>query len=221
MSEAVELCGVVKSFREGSECRSVLRGVDLSLRSGRLGLVTGASGQGKSTLLSIAGGLMPPDGGSVRLFGEDVGSLNEQGLDRLHRRQVGFVFQTPYAVAALTARENLELMAKSAGRSRDADRFHKVVDRLGLSDALELLPSQMSGGQRRRLSVARCLLSAQPLILADEPTNDLDEEGCLAVMGLLRGHVADGGTVLMVTHDPRWVSLADEVFVLGNDGVIA
>ena len=221
MTAALELVGVSKSFREGPDVRPVLSHISLALEPGRLGMVTGVSGKGKSTLLSIAGGLAAPDEGRVIVNGTDVRTLDERGLDELHRCQVGFIFQTPYTVGALSARENIELARTAAGRAKDDASVEAVVRRLGLLDAMDLLPSQMSVGQRRRLSVARCMLTGQTLILADEPTNDLDTDGCMAVMGLLREHVDAGGAVLMVTHDPRWAELADDVFVLGEGGTIA
>lgn len=220
MTAMLQMEGVAKSFGEGDERRQVLRRVDLVLEPGRLGVVSGVSGRGKSTLLAIAGGLMRPDEGTVRVCGQDVGTLDERGLDELHRLRVGFIFQTPYAIAALTARENVELALRASRRRVGDDAMGDAFGRLGLAEAAELLPSQMSVGQRRRLSVARCVLTGQSLILADEPTNDLDTAGCEAVMGLLREHVSRGGSVLMVTHDPRWASLADDVFQLGEEGTV-
>lgn len=220
MTAMLQMEGVAKSFGEGDERRQVLRRVDLVLEPGRLGVVSGVSGRGKSTLLAIAGGLMRPDEGTVRVCGQDVGTLDERGLDELHRLRVGFIFQTPYAIAAMTARENVELALRTSRRPVDGDTVRDVFGRMGLAEAAELLPSQMSVGQRRRLSVARCVLAGQSLILADEPTNDLDTAGCQAVMDLLREHASRGGAVLMVTHDPRWVSLADDVFQLDEEGVV-
>lgn len=220
MTAMLQMEGVAKSFGTSGERRQVLRGVDLVLEPGRLGVVSGVSGRGKSTLLAIAGGLVAPDEGTVRVCGQDVAALDERGLDELRRSCVGFIFQTPYAIAALTARENVELALRASRRQIGDDAMRDVLERLGLAEAAELLPSQMSVGQRRRLSVARCLLAGQSLILADEPTNDLDTAGCEAVMGLLREHASRGGAVLMVTHDPRWVSAADDVFQLGEEGVM-
>lgn len=220
MTAMLEMKGVRKSFGTSGERRQVLRGVDLVLEPGRLGVVSGVSGRGKSTLLAIAGGLVAPDEGTVRVCGQDVAALDERGLDELRRSCVGFIFQTPYAIAALTARENVELALRASRRQIGDDAMRDVLERLGLAEAAELLPSQMSVGQRRRLSVARCVLAGQSLILADEPTNDLDTAGCQAVMDLLREHASRGGAVLMVTHDPRWVSLADDVFQLDEEGVV-
>lgn len=231
MTALIELRDVVKEFRSDPPVRP-LDGVSLAVQPGQLVAVTGVSGKGKSTLLNVMGGLLRCDQGTVRFKGRDMGELRAEELDALHRGGIGFVFQTPSLFQALTARENLVLAARMAGKAKGQGTqqtmrfFHEenAVDAalalLGLADRADHLPAELSVGQRRRLVLARALLANHEALLADEPTNDLDDAWSEAVFDLFRSFVSSGErAVVMVTHDLSYARKADRVYVL-DDGVL-
>lgn len=231
MTALIELRDVVKEFRSDPPVRP-LDGVSLAVQPGQLVAVTGVSGKGKSTLLNVMGGLLCCDQGTVCFKGHDMGELRAEELDALHRRGIGFVFQTPSLFQALTARENLVLAARMAGKAKGQGdqqtmRFfneENAVDAalalLGLADRADHLPAELSVGQRRRLVLARALLANHEVLLADEPTNDLDDAWSEAVFDLFRSFVSSGErAVVMVTHDLSYARKADRVYVL-DDGVL-
>lgn len=231
MTALIELRDVVKEFRSDPPVRP-LDGVSLAVQPGQLVAVTGVSGKGKSTLLNVMGGLLRCDQGTVRFKGHDMGAVRAEELDALHRGGIGFVFQTPSLFQALTARENLVLAARMAGKAKGQGAqqtmrfFHEenAVDAalalLGLADRADHLPAELSVGQRRRLVLARALLANHDVLLADEPTNDLDDAWSEAVFDLFCSFVSSGErAVVMVTHDLAYARKADRVYVL-DDGVL-
>jgi len=210
--------GVVKTFASGGAGRRVLDGVDLDVHSGELVAVAGRSGSGKSTLLHLLGGLDRPDSGSIEVGGTRVDLETEQGLTRLRRAQVGFVFQSFHLLPELTGLENVLLPARLAGDGRVATRKARaLISRLGLDEAASRLPTSLSGGEQQRLAIVRALVNDPVLLLADEPTGNLDIDSGLSVLQLLR-EVADGGRgVVLVTHDREAAAIADRVLTL-RDG---
>ena len=212
MEPLIELKGVVKEFRSVPPVRP-LDGVSLAVAPGRIVAVTGVSGKGKSTLLNVMGGLLRADEGSVLYHGTDLARAAE--IDAVHRRGIGFVFQSPYLFPALTARENMVMALRAAGQSVDGAAIETMLEEVGLTDRADHLPAELSVGQKRRLVLARVLLAQHDLLLADEPTNDLDADWSDEVFDRFRAFVAAGDrSVVVVTHDEAYARQADEVYVL-------
>ena len=208
---AVQLTGVVKRLGR----RTVLDGADLSVAPGAFVVVTGRSGVGKSTTLHLIASLDDVDGGEIRVFGRPVG--RHQGASRYRRETVGIVFQLHNLIARMSARQNVEVAMFGTGRSRRqrVDRAEELLVRLGLGDQLDSRPPNMSGGERQRVAIARALANRPRLVLADEPTGNLDDHSADLVRGLLREIVDDEGTtVLAVSHDARLDERADRLVVL-------
>ncbi len=219
---AIEVRALEKTFGEGELAYHALRGVDLQVRRGELVMLVGPSGSGKTTLLSAIGAVLAPSAGSVRVLGRELTGLGASELAVLRREQIGFIFQEQNLLRALTALENvtMPLCMQGWSRARATERARAVLERVGLGDKLSRLPSQLSGGQRARVAVARAVAGAPPVILADEPTAALDAESGLAVTALLRELSREqSATVLIVTHDPRIFHLADRVVRI-EDGQI-
>ncbi len=218
---ALEALGLHKSFVLGSETVHALRGVDLTIRSGEFVAVMGPSGSGKSTLLHLLGLLDAPDRGTIALAGQPTGGLDDDALTDLRRRRLGFVFQSFELVPNLTARENAVLPAEIAGEGARAERrLATLATSLGIADRLDHRPDQLSGGQRQRVALARALINDPVLVLADEPTGNLDSRTGGEVLQLLRQGVdRDGWTVIIVTHDVHAALTADRIVFL-RDGEI-
>jgi ABC-type lipoprotein export system ATPase subunit len=214
-------CGLAKGFGSASARRAVLGGVNLELAAGELVAVTGRSGSGKSTLLHLLGGLERPDAGEIEVAGVRVDRSSERELVELRRHKVGFVFQFFHLLPELTGAENVVLPARLAGDgAAGAERAVELIERLGVTDAGSRVPGVLSGGEQQRLAIARALVNDPVLILADEPTGNLDEESGREVLKLLRGLADRGRAVLLVTHDREAGGLADRVLRL-SDGVLA
>jgi putative ABC transport system ATP-binding protein len=218
---ALEARGLHRRFSLGTETVHALRGVDLSVRSGEFVAVMGPSGSGKSTLLHLLGLLDQPDEGSIVLAGTATAGLDDDALTDLRRQRLGFVFQTFELVPNLTARENILLPAEIHGEGRAAlPRLAKLAHDLGIADRLDHRPDQLSGGQRQRVALARALINDPVLVLADEPTGNLDSRTGQEVLDLLRRGVDEHGwTVVTVTHDVRAAMTADRVVFLTDGGV--
>ena len=194
---------VSKSYSTGEGPLAVLRGVSMSLDAGESLALTGESGSGKSTLLHLAGGLDRPDGGAVLFGGRDIAGLGEADLAAFRRESVGLVFQQFNLIPSLDAGANLAFQARLAGR-HDAEWCARLADRLGLSKLLGRYPEQLSGGQQQRVAIGRALAGRPRLILADEPTGNLDEVTGDAVLDLMLALTAEtGAALLMVTHSAR------------------
>ena len=204
--------------REPAVVRAV-DGVDLAVASGETVAVMGPSGCGKSTLLHLLGGLDRPTAGQVWLAGERIDQLSERGLARRRRDGIGFVFQAFHLMEELTAVENVELPALLAGRSPRAARRRAtgLLDQVGLADRARHLPSALSGGQRQRVAIARARANDPALLLADEPTGNLDSEATLDVLRLFESLHAAGQTLVIVTHDARIAATADRLISM-RDG---
>jgi ABC-type lipoprotein export system ATPase subunit len=210
--------GVVKTFGEGRAARRVLDGADLRVEAGEVVAILGRSGSGKSTLLHLLGGLDRPDAGTIAVAGEAVTGASEKELSALRRRRIGFVFQFFHLLPELTGEANVLLAGRVRGAAPEAaDRGRALVDRLGLRDVADSLPARLSGGEQQRFAIARALVNDPVLVLADEPTGNLDVQAGAEVLRLLRAGAADGRAVVMVTHESAAAGIADRVLTL-RDG---
>lgn len=219
--EVLRVEGITKVYGHGATSVRVLQGIDLSLRAGELTLVMGPSGSGKTTLVSILGLLLRPTTGRVWVEGRDVSDLGEAQLPLVRRSQMAFVFQAFNLFEALTAQENVELGLNLAGLHGAAAtaRARELLETVGLGDRGTHVPQDLSGGQKQRVAIARALGSPGSVLLADEPTGALDSQNGQRVMALLRQAADDGRAVVVVTHDPRLVALADRIIEI-EDGLV-
>ncbi|MEP6838527.1 MAG: ABC transporter ATP-binding protein [Bradyrhizobium sp.] len=216
----LSVSGLTKSYRAAGEDIAVLRGVHLTVSAGESVALTGESGSGKSTLLHLIAGLDAADGGEIRLDNALVSELNDSGRAELRRDRLGLVFQQFNLIPSLTVEENLVFQSRIAGR-HDADWHHELVERLGLANFLKRYPEQLSGGQQQRVAIGRALATKPLLLLADEPTGNLDEATADEVLALARDLIARSGCgFLMVTHSARLAATLDRQVNLHN-GVIA
>ena len=211
--------GLRKEYGKGAGLVRAVNGVDLDIGAGETVAIMGPSGCGKSTLLHLLGGLDRPSGGEVLLNGRRTDTLSENALARMRRSDVGYVFQAFHLMEELTAVENVELSALLAGRSPRAARrrAEQLLDQLGLADRARFLPSALSGGQRQRVAVARALSNEPLVVLADEPTGNLDSAATLDVLRLFEEVHESGQTLVIVTHDARIAATADRMFSM-RDG---
>ncbi|MCB1964151.1 MAG: ABC transporter ATP-binding protein [Rhodocyclaceae bacterium] len=208
---------VVKRYAQPGGDVTVLAGVDLAVAPGEAVALLGESGSGKSTLLHLAAGLDVPDAGTVRVAGQNLAGMDERALAALRRGTVSLVFQQFHLVGTLSVADNIRFQAALCGRL-DAAFEATLIDRLGLRSQLAKLPHQLSGGQQQRVAIARALLHRPPLVLADEPTGNLDERSSGAVMALFRDLVAEAGSaLLMVTHSRAMAAVLDRTLWL-RDG---
>src|SRR5215813_3295639 len=214
--------GLRKEYGKGGGLVRAINGVDLDIGAGETAAVMGPSGCGKSTLLHLLGGLDRPSGGEVSLNGRRIDDIGEKALARMRRTAVGFVFQAFHLMDELTAVENVELPALLAGRSPRAARRRAagLLERVGLADRAGFLPSALSGGQRQRVAIARALVADPLVVLADEPTGNLDSQATLEVLRLFESLHAGGQTLVIVTHDARIAATADRMISM-RDGAFA
>lgn len=218
----MELRELQKWYPQGDGVVKALDGVDLTVEEGEFVTIIGPSGSGKSTLMNQLGCLDQPTGGRYRLEGEDVASLNEEQLSHIRRKTIGFVFQGFHLLPGLTALENVELplyyqRIPALERRRMA---LEALDRVGLSHRAEHLPTQMSGGQQQRTAIARAIAPRPPLILADEPTGNLDRQAGAQIMELLRQLWQEGRTLILITHDPDIAAKAPRTVVIRDGRVV-
>jgi putative ABC transport system ATP-binding protein len=211
--------GLRKEYGEGEGLVRAVDGVDLDIGAGETVAVMGPSGCGKSTLLHLLGGLDRPSGGEVSLNGRRIDDIGEKALARMRRTAVGFVFQAFHLMEELTVVENVELSALLAGRSPRAARrrAEELLGRVGLTDRARFLPSALSGGQRQRVAIARALSNEPLVVLADEPTGNLDSAATLDVLQLFESLHESGQTLVIVTHDARIAATADRMISM-RDG---
>jgi putative ABC transport system ATP-binding protein len=221
-SPALEAIGVTKVYGEGAAAVRALRGVDARVADGEFLAIMGPSGSGKSTLLHILGALDRPTAGSAQIHGRRYDDLEDRELTRLRGEVFGFIFQFFNLLPTLTAAENVLLPALVAGESprEYADRAEELLSLVGLTDRAAHLPAEMSGGEQQRVAIARALLRRPDVLLADEPTGNLDSAAGSMVLRLLRRLVDDGQTVVMVTHDAGAAALADRVLFLRDGSVV-
>jgi len=218
----LEVEGITRTFGSGRTATHALRGVSFSVEAGRLVALRGRSGSGKTTLLNIVGGLDLPDSGSVRVADHEVTAMSEHKRLRLRRTSVAFIFQSFGLIPILSAAENVGVPLRIAGtppRERE-DRVRLMLDIVGLGEHARQRPAELSGGQQQRVAIARALAGSPQVLLADEPTGQLDSETGKQIMRLLRAVVqSEGVTALVATHDPNLIEIADSVLEL-EDGKI-
>jgi putative ABC transport system ATP-binding protein len=202
-----------KTFRSGDVDVHALRGVDLAVERGEFLAVVGPSGSGKSTLFHILGGLTPPTSGTVQIDGQDLMKLSDSGRTNLRKKTVGFVFQKYNLLPTLTVRDNIEIARDIAHVKGSWDsQFQEVLEVLGIDSKLDRKPRQLSGGEQQRVAIARAIVNHPAILLADEPTGNLDTENSTAVLDLMRDlNKRIGQTILMITHDPEAAAFADRI----------
>jgi putative ABC transport system ATP-binding protein len=203
--DIIEVHDLHKTYRLGTVDVPALRGVDLNVRAGEFLSVVGPYGSGKSTLFHIIGGLTPPTFGQVRVAGRDLATLTDAGRTRLRKETVGFVFQKFNLLPNLTARDNIAVARHIAGMDRKPDpQFEEVLQLLGVASRLDHKPSTLSGGEQQRIAIARAIVNRPAILLADEPTGNLDTANSQAVLDILRDlNERLGQTILMITHNPE------------------
>ncbi len=214
--------GLVKTFGEGRAARRVLDGADLVVEAGEVVAILGRSGSGKSTLLHLLGGLDRPEAGTIEIDGAAVTGVGERELSALRRRRIGFVFQFFHLLPELTGEANVLLAGRVLGaHPYAAARGRELIDGLGLREVAEALPSTLSGGEQQRFAIARALVNDPAVLLADEPTGNLDVEAGAEVLRLLRAGAAGGRAVVMVTHERAAAEIADRVLTLHEGRLVA
>ncbi|WP_048601667.1 ABC transporter ATP-binding protein [Rubeoparvulum massiliense] len=218
----IKATGLKKSYRNGNQRYDALKGIDLSISRGEFVAIMGPSGSGKSTLLHLLGGLDLPTGGELLINGTELSNLSEKKRCLFRRNTIGFVFQNYQLIPAMTVAENIALPMQAAGKSKEEihERVQVLVEAVGLLGKEHAFPSQLSGGQQQRVAVARALVMQPPLVLADEPTGNLDRKRGSEILTLLSQlHTREGLTIVMVTHDLYAASFAERAILL-KDGAI-
>ena len=222
MNQAViDKQGITKTYVNGKLSVPVLYGIDLQVNKGEFVSIMGPSGSGKSTFMNILGCLDRPTTGSYRLNGDEVATLSDDELAFVRNKQIGFVFQSFNLLTKLTALENVALPMIYAGMDKKSrnERAAALLSSVGLGDRMDHLPSELSGGQRQRVAIARALANNPAIIMADEPTGNLDSKSTIDVMNIFRGLYEEGRTIILVTHEPEIATYASRNVVL-RDGLI-
>ena len=208
----LQVQNIEKYYGNKNNVTKALDRVSFDVRDGEFIAIMGASGSGKSTLLNVCGGLDTPTSGDVYIEGTDLGGLSDDELTEFRRKRIGFVFQNYNLVPVMSVYENIVLPVQIGGHLEDKVLLERIMDSLGLSGLENRLPSELSGGQQQRVAIARALISAPAIILADEPTGNLDSAATEDVMGLLRCAVRDfGQTVIMITHNEALTKECDRI----------
>lgn len=218
----IKASGITKSFDTAAGRLDVLKGIELEIDKGQFVAIVGASGAGKSTLLHIMGTLDTPSTGSLIIDGQDIGKMDEERLTTFRNRTLGFVFQFHHLMPEFTAHENVMMPALISGmsKSQSADEAERLLSELGLADRLTHRPGELSGGEQQRVAVARALVMSPKVVLADEPTGNLDTKTGDELFGLLKEiNKTHNTTVLMVTHNEALSSKCDKIVVM-EDGIV-
>jgi putative ABC transport system ATP-binding protein len=219
----VSLREVSKTYGTGDVAVTALRSVDLTVERGEYVAIMGASGSGKSTMMNIIGCLDEPTSGTYELRGHDVSGLDEDTLAMIRSRLIGFVFQSFHLIPRMTAAANVELPLLYGGveRGERQERVREVLDLVGLSDRADHHPNELSGGQQQRVAVARALTMSPPLLLADEPTGNLDSTASADVMGMFDALHSDGHTIVLITHEDSVAAHARRVVRVSDGQIVA
>ena len=220
-SPVISVTRLKRSFKSGSEDIAVLKDISLTVNQGEFVAVMGASGSGKSTLLNVLGGLLPPDSGTVTVDGLDLGSMSDAALTVYRRDRVGFIFQMFNLVGTLNVEENILLPSLAGGKKVASSTLDAMIEKVGLSHRRHAMPDTLSGGEQERVAIARALVSGPALVLADEPTGNLDSENTRLMGDLFRDlHRTQGCAFVLVTHAPDVAMWADRVIVLKDGRIV-
>lgn len=220
-TSVISVTRLKRSFKSGSEDIAVLKDISLTVNRGEFVAVMGASGSGKSTLLNVLGGLLPPDAGTVTVDGLDIGSMSDAALTVYRRDRVGFIFQMFNLVGTLDVEENILLPSLAGGRKVAPAALDAIIEKVGLVHRRHAMPDTLSGGEQQRVAIARALVSGPALVLADEPTGNLDSENTRLMGGLFRElHRTQGCAFILVTHAPDVAMWADRVIVLRDGRIV-
>lgn len=220
-SPVISVTRLKRSFKSGSEDIAVLKDISLTVNQGEFVAVMGASGSGKSTLLNVLGGLLPPDAGTVTVDGLDIGSMSDAALTVYRRDRVGFIFQMFNLVGTLDVEENILLPSLAGGRKVAPAALDAIIEKVGLAHRRHAMPDTLSGGEQQRVAIARALVSGPALVLADEPTGNLDSENTRLMGDLFRDlHRTQGCAFILVTHAPDVAMWADRVIVLRDGRIV-
>ena len=220
-SPVISVSHLKRSFKSGSGNITVLKDISLTVNRGEFVAVMGASGSGKSTLLNVLGGLLSPDSGTVTVDGMDLGSMSDASLTVYRRDRVGFIFQMFNLVGTLNVEENILLPSLAGGRKVASAALDAMIEKVGLSHRRHAMPDTLSGGEQQRVAIARALVSGPALVLADEPTGNLDSENTRLMGDLFRDlHRAQGCAFVLVTHAPDVAMWADRVIVLKDGSIV-
>ncbi len=219
--EILKTTDLVKTYGEGDTCVHALRGVNFTVDKGEFVAIVGTSGSGKSTLLHMLGGLDNPTSGTVTIDGKELGNMKDEERTIFRRRKIGFIFQSFNLVPVLSVYENIVLPVELDGGKVDASYVEEIIHTLGLDEKVNAYPNQLSGGQQQRVAIARALAAAPSIILADEPTGNLDSKTSQDVLGLLKV-IGErfGQTIVMITHNEEIAQMADRIIRI-EDGQIA
>ncbi len=217
--QMVVMRNATRTFQMGSKEVHALKAVNMTLPAGKMASIQGPSGSGKTTLLNLIGAMDVPTSGSVKVAGQDLGRLSEESLTEFRRRNVGFIFQFFNLIGTLNAIENV-LVPVMFDENPRVDRALSLLEKVGLGDRWDHRPAQLSGGERQRLAVARALINDPPLVLADEPTGNLDHDTGEDILGLFTDLVKEGRTVIVVTHDIEVAAKGDITYVLRDGAMI-
>jgi putative ABC transport system ATP-binding protein len=224
MAWMIEAENVRKTYRIGKVDVQALRGISLQIEKGEFVTIVGPSGSGKSTLFYILGGLTHADSGRVMIDGVDFTAMSDSGRTRLRRSKIGFVFQKFNLLPTLTAEGNIEIARDISGRhdvATDREHIERITGLLGISQRLEHRPSEMSGGEQQRVALARALVNQPAIVLADEPTGNLDSENSEVVLKMLRRSNQElGQTVLMITHNPEAATYGDRIIHMRDGSIV-
>ena len=218
--EILKTAGLEKTYGKGDNAVHALRGIYITVNKGEFVAIVGTSGSGKSTLLHMLGGLDRPTSGTVTIDGKDIFSLKDEELTIFRRRKIGFIFQSFNLVPVMTVYENIVLPIELDGNVADKDFVEEIINTLGLTEKVNAYPNQLSGGQQQRVAIARALASAPALILADEPTGNLDSRTSQDVLGLLKV-IGErySQTIIMITHNEEIAQMADRIIRI-EDGLV-
>ena len=216
--EVKDLC---RTFRQGDTDIHAVDHVSFSMEAGEMLAIVGQSGSGKTTLLNLLGGIDKPSAGQVLLDGQDIHTLSDAEAAKLRRQKIGYIYQDFKLLPILTAKENILLPAILDGKKAPARVVSALADRLGIGNRLNHLPSQMSGGQRQRVAIARALINHPSIILADEPTGNLDKESANEILEMLLKLNHEGNTILLVTHEESFADLCPRKITLSDGQVVS
>jgi putative ABC transport system ATP-binding protein len=218
----IKITGLIKTLHGGGHKVEILKSIDLTIPTGQFIAITGHSGSGKTTLLSLIAGLDTPTGGTINIDGQDITKLDEDELALLRGKRFGFIFQNFHLIPTLTALENIVLSAELNGTPSATKKSGDLLGTVGLGERKHHYPAQLSGGEQQRLSLARAFVNDPEIILADEPTGNLDSKNSDRIIELLKElHRINGATIILVTHEPHVADQSQRILTLGDGEIIA